>query len=160
MLSNMDADQILAIFRALMAERVRYKVVGGVALNLHGLVRGTEDLDLFVDPAADNVERLKAALRSVYDDPHINEISAGDLAGEFPAIQYVPPEGGFSIDLLSRLGTAFDYDAIEAADQIVEGITIPVATPQMLYRMKKDTVRPQDRADAERLRLQFNLKED
>jgi hypothetical protein len=28
----------------------------------------------------------------------------------------------------------------------------------MLYRMKKDTVRPQDRMDAERIRERFGLK--
>jgi hypothetical protein len=30
----------------------------------------------------------------------------------------------------------------------------------MLYKMKKDTVRLQDRADAERLRREFHLEED
>jgi hypothetical protein len=30
----------------------------------------------------------------------------------------------------------------------------------MLYRMKKDTVRPQDRADADRLRREFKLGDD
>jgi len=29
----------------------------------------------------------------------------------------------------------------------------------MLYRMKKDTVRPQDRADADRLRSTFDLED-
>jgi hypothetical protein len=37
---------------------------------------------------------------------------------------------------------------------------VSVATPRMLYRMKKDTVRPQDRADAERIRESFDLRED
>jgi hypothetical protein len=155
-----DADRVLAVFRALAQEGVRYKVVGGVALNLHGIVRATEDLDLFIDPEAGNVERLKRALKAVYGDPHIDEISADDLAGDYPAIQYVPPDGTFSVDLLARLGTAFDYAGIEAADQMVEGIAVPVATPRMLYRMKKDTVRPQDRADADRLKRLFGLEED
>lgn len=30
----------------------------------------------------------------------------------------------------------------------------------MLYQMKKDTVRPQDRLDAETLRRQFDLEEE
>jgi hypothetical protein len=37
---------------------------------------------------------------------------------------------------------------------------VRVATPEMLYRMKKDTVRPQDRLDAETLRQQFGLAEE
>jgi hypothetical protein len=131
-----------------------------VALNLHGLVRATEDLDIFVDPSAANVERLKLALRSVFADPEIDRISAADLSGEYPAVQYQPPDGTFSIDILSRLGTAFDFAAIESEETDVEGIVVPVATPRMLYRMKKDTVRLQDRADAERLRRDFNLEDD
>jgi hypothetical protein len=35
-----------------------------------------------------------------------------------------------------------------------------VVTPRTLYTMKKDTVRPKDRMDAEALRRQFNLKGD
>jgi hypothetical protein len=42
----------------------------------------------------------------------------------------------------------------------VEGIVVPVATPRMLYRMKRDTGRLQDRADAERLKREFSLNEE
>jgi hypothetical protein len=156
----MNEGRILELFRALAREGVRYKVVGGIALNLHGLVRATEDLDIFVDPDPSNVERLKAALRFVFADPEIDQISATDLGGEYPAIQYLPPDGSFSIDILARLGTAFDFEAIEYEETDVDGITVPVATPRMLYRMKKDTVRPQDRADADRLRREFHLEDE
>ena len=43
---------------------------------------------------------------------------------------------------------------------IVEGVRARVATPRMLYRMKKDTVRPQDRLDAETIRARFGLKDE
>jgi hypothetical protein len=154
----MDDDRLLEVFRALSREGVRYKVIGGIALNLHGLVRATEDLDIFVDPEPSNVDRLKVALQSVFSDPEIEQISAADLGGEYPAIQYLPPGGNFSIDILARLGTAFDYASIESEDANVEGVTVSVATPRMLYRMKRDTVRPQDRADAERLRREFSIE--
>lgn len=42
----------------------------------------------------------------------------------------------------------------------MEGIAIRVATPRMLYRMKKDTVRPQDRLDADSIRQRFGLEEE
>jgi len=41
-----------------------------------------------------------------------------------------------------------------------EGTHISVATPRMLYRMKRDTVRPQDRLDAEVIKEEFKLEED
>ena len=37
---------------------------------------------------------------------------------------------------------------------------IRVATPRMLYRMKRDTVRPLDRIDAEAIRERFRLAEE
>jgi hypothetical protein len=149
----------MAVLRALAREGVRYKVVGGVALNLVGLPRATQDLDLFVASDEENVGRLRAALRSVFNDPEIDGISASDLAGDYPAIQYVPPSGRFHIDILSRLGEAFTFEDIECEERLVEGLPVPVATPRMLFRMKKDTVRPQDRADADRLRRQFKIEE-
>jgi hypothetical protein len=39
-------------------------------------------------------------------------------------------------------------------------LTVRVASPRMLYRMKKDTVRPQDRADAARIREAFGLEDE
>jgi len=41
-----------------------------------------------------------------------------------------------------------------------EDIVATVVTPRTLYRMKKDTVRLKDRADAEMLRRRFNLGSD
>lgn len=38
-------------------------IFGAVALNLQGLARATLDLDLFIAPEKENVERLKSALR-------------------------------------------------------------------------------------------------
>ncbi len=156
----MDAELVFAVLRALMAADVRFKIVGGVALNLVGLPRATQDLDLFVEPTPENVARLRAALHQVFDDPSIDEITFEDLSGEYPAIQYVPPTGSFHIDLLSRLGEAFDYPSIEVEGRTVEEMTLPVATPRMLVRMKRGTVRPQDHADAARLRKHFAIEDE
>lgn len=156
----MHVDIVLTVFTAFERENVRYKVVGAVAINLLGLARGTDDLDIFVEPTVENIDRMKRALNSVFHDPSIDEISSEELLGDFPAVQYNPPEGAFHIDILHRLGEAFHYDDIEVEVMEVEGIRVPVATPRMIYRMKKDTVRLQDQADAERLREHFKLEEE
>ncbi|HSM43400.1 MAG TPA: hypothetical protein VK969_00125 [Acidimicrobiia bacterium] len=41
-----------------------------------------------------------------------------------------------------------------------DGIEVTVVTPRMLHRMKRSTVRPQDRADASRLAEHFGFEED
>lgn len=156
----MDFDTLLKLMRALELQRVEYILVGGVALGVHGLVRTTEDIDLFVRPDAENVTRLRAALRSVWDDPEIDGISESDLAGEYPTVRYVPPGESPVIDLLARLGTAFRYEDLEFEVVTLSGVPIRVATPRTLLRMKKDTIRPIDRADADALRLKFGLTEE
>lgn len=42
----------------------------------------------------------------------------------------------------------------------VEGVSIRIATPRMLHRMKRNTVRPQDGADAQLLKQGFGLEDD
>lgn len=140
--------------------RVDYVVIGGVALNLHGLVRATEDLDLFVRPDPDNIERLRRALKAVWADPDIDQITAEDLCGDYPAVRYGPPEGTLYLDILTRLGEATRYADLQFEEKKIEGVHVRVATPQTLYRMKRDTVGPIDQADALALRSAFDLEED
>jgi len=155
----MDEERLKAIFRALRNEGVDYAVFGAVALGLHGLARATAGLDLFIRPHPSNIERLKSALRTVLQDPHIDEISADDLCGDYPAVRYLPPDG-FGFDILTRIGEAFSYADLEIEERDYDGVTVRVVTPRTLWRMKKDTVRPTDRIDADLLARRFGLKEE
>lgn len=157
----MDFDAVRNVLAALEPEDVRYVVFGAVAINLLGLPRATEDLDIFVAPEAENIERLKTALRSVFpDDSSIDEITSEDLLGDYPAVQYVPPEGTFYVDILTRLEEAFRYEDITSQRLDFGGLAVNVVTPAILYRMKKDTVRPKDWGDAEALRRRFKLEDE
>ena len=157
----MDFAELTRSLAAFEREGVRYVLVGSMAMAAQGIVRATRDADFFVAPDEENVARLRRALKSLFDDdPNVDEITAADLGGDYPAVEYTPPHGQFSMDILSRLGEAFHYEGLEAEDVVVEGVRAHVATPRMLYRMKKDTVRPQDRMDAERIRERFGLKEE
>ena len=152
-----EAKVILAAFER---ERVDYVLVGSMAMAAQGIVRATRDIDFFVSPRPENVERLRAALMSLFDDPNVAEITSEDLGGDYPAIEYTPPHGRFSMDILARLGEAFRYEDLESEEMTVDGVHLRVATPRMLIRMKKDTVRPLDRADAARIREVFGIEGD
>jgi hypothetical protein len=155
----MDFEKVLALLRALGDQGVEYVLVGAIALTVHGIVRATQDVDLFVRPEEGNVARLRAALRFVFpEDSSIEEITASDLAGEYPAIRYNSPDGSLQIDILARLGQAFSYADLQFEEKHYEDIAVRVATPQTLYEMKKQTIRLQDRADAEILKERFGLK--
>ncbi len=155
---RIDEEQLLAVLRALDAQRVEYAIFGGIALGLHGLARATADLDLFVRPDKENVERLKRALRSVFDDPSIDQISAEELCGPYPAVRYWPPEG-FGFDILTRLGEAFAFETLEIEEKRIGDVPVRVVTAHTLWKMKRDTVRPIDRIDAEQLAKRFGFGE-
>lgn len=155
----MEFDRLLLLFRALNENAVEYVLVGGVAMNVQGLVRGTDDVDLFVDPTADNVERLRRALRVVWDDPEIDGIRIEDLAGDYATVRYGPPGDEVSLDIIARLGETFRFADLAAETLELSGIPIRVATPATLYRMKRDTLRDDDRRDTLRLREHFELED-
>lgn len=155
----MDVATLKQVLAAFEREQVEYAIFGAAALNLHGLARFTEDLDIFLAPSAVNIDRLRRALTSVFDDPSIEEITAHDLLGEYPAVKYVPPAGTFHLDILTRLGAAFAFRDLEVVRLPLEELTVSVVSPRTLYLMKRDTVRLKDKADAAALKDHFELED-
>jgi hypothetical protein len=152
---------MLRVLRAFELEGLEYVLIGATAMGFHGLVRATEDLDLFIRATPENVERLKRAFRAAYDDdPSVEEFSSADLLGEYPAVRYYPPSGDLYFDVMTRLGEVASYETVETETKEVEGIRVRVATPSALYRLKKDTARALDRQDAEAIRRHFHLEEE
>ena len=142
---------MLRVLRAFDREGLDYVLIGAAAMGLHGVVRAT----------AENVERLKRAFRAAYaNDPNIDEIRAEDLLGDYPAVRYYPPSGDLYFDVMTRLGEASSFETVAQEDKDIDGVRVRVATPAALYRLKKGTVRPLDRQDAEALRRRFDLKEE
>ncbi len=152
-------DEFLRLIRNLNAKGVHYIVVGGVAMNVHGLVRATEDVDLFIEPTPENIALLRDALHATWTDPSIEEITAEDLCGEYPAVRYGPPSGNLYLDLITRLGETTHYADLEYESVHVQNELVRVATPRSLHRMKQNTVRPIDRADADALQRAFDLED-
>jgi hypothetical protein len=157
----MDRDEMLRVLRAFDSEGLDYVLIGAAAMGFHGVVRATEDLDLFIRATAENVERLKRAFRATYaDDPNVDDLRAEDLLGDYPAVRYYPPSGDLYFDVMTRLGEVASYETVAQETKDVEGIRVRVATPAALYRLKRGTVRPVDRQDAEALRRRFDLSEE
>lgn len=155
---TVDRDELVRVLRAFESAGLEYVLIGATAMGFHGLVRATEDLDLFVRATSENVERLRLAFRTAYaGDPNVDDIRSEDLLGDYPAVRYYPPSGDLFFDVMTRLGEAASYDTVEAEIKVFEGVRVRVATPAALYRLKKGTVRPQDWRDAAALRERFNL---
>jgi hypothetical protein len=135
-------DDVRRICRALDEAGARYVLIGGFAVILHGGERTTKDIDLLVDPAPENVARIKKAL-SILEDDAAREIDVGDL--ERYVVVRVADE--VMVDLLAAACGVTWAEANERAERIdVGGAVAIVADRQTLIRTKR-TVRPSDAAD-------------
>src|SRR6185295_6349335 len=119
-------DRLLELLRALHDESVDYVLFGGQAVNLHGIPRFTEYIDLFVEASPGNVDRLRRALRRLWSDPAIEEISSEDLGGEYAVVRYGTPDG-FAVDFVARIGEAFSFSDIESEVQQIDDVPVRVA---------------------------------
>ena len=139
-------NEYMRVLEALEKHNVDYILVGGFAVILFGMQRLTRDIDIFVKMAPENIEKLRKALHALFEDPSIEEITLGELE-QYPVIRYGTPNG-FYIDILARLGEVAAFDDLDYEAVEIQGTQIKVATPETLYRLKKDTIRPEDKIDA------------
>ena len=108
--------------------------------------RLTQGLDLLLKLTKDNVDKLRNALFSIYNDNEIEEITYDELM-QYSVIRYGTPDG-FYLDIMTRIGEAADYYSIKREKKEIEGVTIQLASAESLFKLKKDTVRPEDKRDA------------
>lgn len=59
------------VFRELDKEKVEYVIAGGIAVNLHGVPRVTEDLDLLICLSQKNVARFSKAMETLGYKPKV-----------------------------------------------------------------------------------------
>lgn len=161
----MSDNELDALLLTLARSPVRFVVIGGIAVGVHGYVRGTKDIDLCPDPSVDNLHELATVLRGL--DSRQVEI-ADDVAPEELPFDPLDPrdlaEGG-NFRLHTRLG-ALDvmqwipgidadhaYPILDADAITVElrGAALRVCSLAHLRRMKETARRPQDRLDLENL---------
>ena len=127
---------------------VDYVVGGGFAIILHGLPRMTDDVDFFVDPSPENVEKIKGALMDVYGDEAISEIKSSDV-DDYSVVRYGTPEG-FYLDFIGRVGNYAQFEELKAGMVYIEvdNIQVPVCGIETMLRLKENTIRPIDGHDA------------
>lgn len=126
---------------------VKYVVVGGFAVIMHGLARMTEDIDFFIEDSAENIEKIKNALKSLYNDPFIDELKSEDIK-QYAVIRYGTPDN-FNIDLIGKIGEEMiSFKDVERDTEFfeIDDLKIPVCSLDMLIRMK-ETIRYRDMRD-------------
>lgn len=138
-------DDLLRVVELLDGEGVNYAVIGGYALALQGIVRLTEDIDILVEPTAENARRWVRAL-SRLPDGAARELEGDDTVHEEPYAIRVNDE--FTVDVMNS-ASGLTWADLEPHRVVVDGV--PVVSLEGLLRMKAHG-RLKDQADAEAIR--------
>lgn len=140
---KLDRD-FLEFCAALSANGARYLIVGGYAVAAHGSVRYTKDLDVWIEVAADNAQRVVRALE---------EFGFGGL--DLKPQDFLDPEvvlqlgyPPMRIDLMtSASGLRFEECYPARIELEIDGVRVPFIDLENLRKNKQASGRPQDLAD-------------
>lgn len=150
------------VFRSLNKHKVKYVVVGGTAVNLHGVPRFTADLDIIIDLEKKNVLRFSDAFRDINFKPKV-PVKLEDFSDEGNRKSWIENKGAvvFSLHNMPRfdrtvyvfIKNPIDFVKLDQAKLLlnVSGIKIPVVGLDHLIQLKKLANRKQDISDIEAL---------
>ena len=141
----MELDQDFNEFvQLLLANNVRFLIIGGYALAAHGAPRYTGDLNTWLWVNSDNAERVIAALEA-FGFGSLNT-TRDVLLQPYIVIQLgYPPH---RIDLLTGIdGVNFDDAWSRRVEFVIDGRNVPFISREDLITNKKAVARPQDLAD-------------
>jgi hypothetical protein len=159
----MRVDHVVDVARCLDAASIQYLVAGGLAVNAHGYVRYTNDLDLVVSLETENIRGALEALGRLGYRPRV-PVSAAEFADSKIRERWIKDKGMVVLNLWCEerretpivvfVREPFDFPSEWKAAvrfPIAEGITLPVVTLATLLRIKREAGRPQDLLDINEL---------
>jgi hypothetical protein len=134
----------------MISNNVRFVMIGGYAYNLYRNPRATGDINFLVAISDENEQSLRKSLTDFGFGGSLPERSVPLLVfGKILMLGRLP----LRIDILTKID-GVSYEEVESTCLSIEldGLRIPVISPQMLYKNKEATGRPKDSADAMELR--------
>ena len=139
-------DKWIKVCKLLNSHDAEYIVVGGVAVNLHGYLRATRDLDILVPRNTTNTRQILEALGEL---PYglARELDAETVDKKPITIIGDDPR----VDILKSAGPLSYQNATDSAvTTVIQGVVVRYASLDDLIRSKK-TDRDQDKADGKQL---------
>ncbi len=144
-------EDLKDLARRLRDAKVDYALVGGYAIAAHGFNRFSEDIDILVDPSAENSMRWIVALcelpdgatRALLDQPDVfarDKRYAVRVNDEF-TIDVMPSIAGYAWDQMRPYIESVDLDGVELKLLNLEGLLLT-----------KQGARPKDQLDAALIR--------
>ena len=149
---------VASLLQGLDEAHIRYVLVGGFALQLHGFQRATYDIDIALAMDEDNLSRfievaLRLSLIPVMPVP-LDSLKNAALIDQWHrekgmlafALREAAP-GGLVIDLLVKPEVRFAELAKRANKVTLLGHMVPIASIDDLITMKRVAARPKDQID-------------
>jgi hypothetical protein len=159
----MKLADIEAVIRALDAAQVRYIVVGGLAVVLHGYSRATYDQDLVIQLRPSNILTAFKALKPLGYRPLV-PVTPEQFADADIRQSWIDQKGMMVLNLWSDahrdtnidvfVTEPFDFDTEYArahVQELIPGSKLRVASLDTLIAMKRAAGRAKDLADIEEL---------
>jgi hypothetical protein len=140
-------EDVKTVARYLDEAGVEYALVGGYALGVHGFNRFTEDIDLLVNPSAENSRRWIVALSRLPD------AAAAELAAESDVFGHdsryaIRINDEFTVDVLPSIaGLRWEEMKAHVQKMSVDDVRICVLDLPGLLKTKQGA-RPKDQMDA------------
>jgi hypothetical protein len=140
-------EEVIALWAKFHQLGLKYIMVGGFATNLHGHVRTTEDIDIWIENSLTNRIRLRTALK---------ELNIGDFES-IETIEFIPGwstirlNSGIELDVMTFL-KGFSEEKFEecykmASIATIQNISIPFLHINHLIEEKKIVGREKDKSD-------------
>lgn len=146
--SNVLDEHFSRLLQSLNAEGIPYLIIGGYAVIVHGYVRATNDLDIWIEADERHAEPLGRALRTIGVRVPLVELMRN--LRENAGLRL----GGADnrIDLLFRVaGVDFVSSYARRVEVEVDGVALPFIGLADLRASKRAAGRLQDLADLENL---------
>jgi len=152
------------VFLALNKARVKYLVAGGVAVNLYGVPRITQDLDCLVELTTTNVKKLVRVLKSLGYRPRL-PVNPELLADTVIRRQWINQKNMKVFTFYHRQQPVQEIDILVTAPVKPEAalkrkvvkragkLGIPLVALSDLIKMKKHAGRPKDLSDIAMLKI-------
>ena len=141
-------EKQISLLAAFAAAKVDYAVVGGVAVNAHGYVRATHDLDIFIRPTEENARAAFSALLAL--GVPLEGLEPADLLDDEENLRFGPEED--HIDILASIGEmGFDQVWRNRVETVVDGLPVSFISKSDLMENKRQVGRLRDLADVEEL---------
>lgn len=146
------------VFRELNKNKVKYVVAGGIAVNLHGVPRTTEDLDLLIYLSEENVGKFAKAMKPLGYLPKV-PVKIEDFGIRKNRESWIKDKGMVVFSLWNknipyRVVDIFVENPIDFKELYRDRINIsvgefaiPIVSIEHLIRLKKMAGRKQDMSD-------------